>query len=154
MQPHWEFDRYTHQRDGALDTFYQGFHQNFNFQDGSNAEVGVNVNQENVLVPFAINSARGAHVPPGRYDFAEYFAFWNTDASATLSFNSRFSMGEFYGGYRRGYTFGPALRLNENLNAALNVQVQDITLPSAAFVSTLVTARVNYNFNRRTFLNA
>jgi hypothetical protein len=71
-----------------------------------------------------------------------------------VSFNNRYSQGEFYDGTRRAYTLGPSLRLNENFNAALNVQIQDIQLSTAEYVSTLVTGRVNYNFNTRMFVNA
>jgi hypothetical protein len=34
------------------------------------------------------------------------------------------------------------------------VQINDITLPAGDFVSTLVTGRVNYNFNTKMFVNA
>ena len=42
MQPHIELDLFLRQDDGTLETSYQGYHWNFNFQDGSNAEFGVN----------------------------------------------------------------------------------------------------------------
>ena len=37
MQPHIELDLFLRQDDGTLETSYQGYHWNFNFQDGSNA---------------------------------------------------------------------------------------------------------------------
>ena len=49
--------RFTRQDDGGLDTSYQGYHWNFNFQDGSNAEVGVNPQIEDIPEPFTINSS-------------------------------------------------------------------------------------------------
>ena len=55
---------------------------------------------------------------------------------------------------KRSYAIGPSLRANENLNASLNLQINDIDMPGGSFVSKLVTARMNYNFNTRVFLNA
>ena len=66
----------------------------------------------------------------------------------------RYSNGPFYGGYRRGYTFGPTVRASEHFNASVNLQINDIDLPTDSYVSTLVTTRLNYNFNTRLFLNA
>jgi len=44
--------------------------------------------------------------------------------------------------------------MNENLNAAVTVQINDIEVSTGSFVSTLVTGRVNYNFNTKMFVNA
>jgi hypothetical protein len=151
---HWQMDAFSRRHDGGLDSRVQDFHVPMNFQDGSNMETGVNTNLEIVRLPFTLNAARGVRVQPGRYEFNEYFIFWNTNPAARVSFSNRYSQGEFYDGYRRAYVVGPSLRLNENLNAALSVQIQDIELPAAEYVSTLVTGRVNYNFNTRMFVNA
>jgi hypothetical protein len=45
-------------------------------------------------------------------------------------------------------------RMNEHLNVALSDQINDIELPSGAFVTHLVTGRVNYYFNTKVFVNA
>jgi hypothetical protein len=153
MRPHWQIDSYARQEGDGLDSRYMDFHFFNNFQDGSSMEVGANSNVEVVRAPFTINSGRG-RIEPGRYEFYEYFAFWNTNAAARFSVNSRFSTGDFYDGHRNAYTFGPSVRLNENLNASVNLQVNDIELSSGSFVSTLVTGRVNYSFNTKMFLNA
>jgi hypothetical protein len=154
MGPHWEYEVFTRQRDNSLESNYQGYHWNFNFQDGSGAEVGVNQYTEDILAPFTINASRGVRVNPGRYDFAEYFGFWNTSSAKMVSVNSRYAIGPFYDGYRRAYTIGPSVRLNQHFNASLNIQVNDIDLPTGSFVSKLLTTRVNYNFNTKMFVNA
>ena len=154
MQPHYEFDVFTRQRDGGLETSYNGFHWNFNFQDGSNAEIGFNPMIEDVPEAFTISNATGTRVNPGRYEYTEHFAFWRTNEAALLSFNTRYAVGNFYDGYRRQLNFGPSMRLNEKFNASLNLQLNDISLPTGAFVSKLVTTRVNYNFNTKMFFNA
>jgi uncharacterized protein DUF5916/cellulose/xylan binding protein with CBM9 domain len=154
MQPHWEFDMFTRQHDGGLDSRFIGYHYNFNFEDGSNAEIGVNQYAEDVPVAFTINRATGTQVNTGRYDYPEYFGFWRTNESAVLSFNTRYAVGPFYDGYRRNVNFGPSIRLNENFNASVSLQLNDIELSTGAFVSKLVTTRVNYNFNTKMFFNA
>jgi hypothetical protein len=153
-RPHWQADTFTRQSGGGLESRYQDFHLPFAFQDGSNMEMGVNPNVEVVRSPFTINSSRGVRVNPGRYEFNEYFVFWNTNSAARVSFNNRYSIGEFYDGYRRAYTFGPSVRLNENFNASVNLAINDIELSTGSFVSKLLTTRVNYNFNTKMFVNA
>ena len=154
MQPHWEFDMFTRQHDGSLETRFIGYHWNFNFEDGSSAEVGLNQNAEDVLLPFTINRAMGTQVTEGRYDNPEYFGFWRTNESARVSMLTRYNIGPFYDGYRRSVTLGPSVRLNENFNASVNLQINDIELSTGAFVSKLLTTRVNYNFNTKMFVNA
>jgi hypothetical protein len=151
---HWQFDMFSRQDGTGLESRIQDFHVPMNFQDGSSMETGVNTNVEVVRVPFAINGARGVRVQPGRYEFDEYFIFWNTNAAKRISFQNRYSQGGFYDGTRRSYSWGPALRLNEQLNTSVVFQVQDVELSTDQYVSTLVTGRVNYNFNTRMFVNA
>ena len=152
--PHLEFDMFTRQSDGHLDSRYAGYHWNANFQDGSNAEIGYNTSREDIASPFTINNSRGVRVAPGLYDFGELFAFWNTNSAARVSFNNRVGTGRFYDGYRRSFTFGPSVRLNEQFNASFNLQVNDISISTGQFVSKLLTTRVNYNFSTKMFANA
>jgi hypothetical protein len=153
-RPHWEVDLFTRQSDGSLDSRYQGFHWNLNFQDGSNFEFGRNTSVEDLRAPFTINNARGINVQPGRYEFGEYFYFYNMSSARRVAVNTRASTGTFYDGTRRSYTVGPSVRLNENLNASVNLQINDVNLDVGDFVTKLVTARVNYNFNTKMFFNA
>ena len=153
-QPHYEFDVFTRQRDNRLETSYQGYHWNVNFQDGSTAEVGVNPQIEDIDTAFSLNSSRGIGIAPGRYEFAEYFAFYNSSNARTVSANAQYRTGAFYDGYRRNFSFGPQLRLNENLNMSVNLSLNDISVSTGSFVSKLVTTRLNYNFNTKMFFNA
>jgi len=125
-----------------------------NLQNSTFIEIGVNPNEEVIDEQFAINARRGIYVDPGRYEFKEYFGLVNTNAAAPFSMNLRYGNGEFYDGYRRNYTVGGTFRLNEHLNVALSDQINDIELPSGAFVTHLVTGRVNYYFNTKVFVNA
>jgi uncharacterized protein DUF5916/cellulose/xylan binding protein with CBM9 domain len=152
--PHWQIDRFS-RRDGAgLESSYQDFHIPFNFHDGAFLETGVNPNVEEIRQPFTINNARGIQVTPGHYKFNEWFVLWRTNNAARVSAEMRYSIGDFYDGYRRGYTIGPSFRVSEHLNASVNLQLNDIELTTGSFVSKLVSSRVNYNFNTKMFVNA
>ena len=153
-QPHLEFDVFTRQHDNHLETSYMGYHWNVNFQDGSTAEVGVNPQIEDIDESFSLSNSAGVSVNPGRYEFAEYFMFYNSSNARTFSVNTQYRTGRFYDGYRRNLSVGPSLRLNENLNMSVNLSLNDISVSTGAFVSKLVTTRVNYNFNTKMFFNA
>jgi hypothetical protein len=153
-RPGWEFDIFTRQSDGQLDSRYQRFHWNINFQDGTNIDAGRSTSVEEIQAPFTINSARGIKVQPGRYEFGEWTFFLNTNQARRISLNTRLSTGTFYDGYRHAYQMGPQVRINENFNASMNLQINDISLSTGDFVTKLVTTRVNYNFNTKMFLNA
>jgi Domain of unknown function (DUF5916)/Carbohydrate family 9 binding domain-like len=152
--PHW-FVTQSNRTDGnALDQRQQDFHLSINLSNGAGVEPGVNTNVEVIRTPFTLNSARGARILPGRYEYNEYFFYYRTNGASRLASNLRYSIGPFYGGYRRSYAFGPEFRPNAKLNATLTVQLNDISLPTVSYLSTLATTRVNYNFNTKVFLNA
>jgi hypothetical protein len=154
IRPHWEFEMYTRQDDGSLDQRFSGYHLPLEFSNGGFAEVGVNTYAEVIEVPFTLNGARRAVVSTGRHRFTEYFALFNGDPAAPITPALRYSFGTFYDGYKRSYSIGPSMRVNERLNASLNLQINDIDLPGVSYVSTLATARVNYSFSTSVFLNA
>jgi hypothetical protein len=93
-------------------------------------------------------------IAPGRYEYTEYFLTYRPNDSARASMGLRYSLGKFYGGYKRGYAWGPTFRPNEKFNASLTMQLNDISLPTGSYLSTLTTSRVNYNFNTKVFVNA
>jgi hypothetical protein len=151
--PHWQVENFS-RRDGGLESRYMDWHWPVTFHNSTFVEVGVNPNIEVIRESFPINSRRNIRVAPGRYEFNEYFLLANTNASAPVSFNTRYSIGDFYDGYRRGYSIGTTVRANQHFNVSGNVQFNDIELPQGAFTTTLITGRVNYFVNTKVFLNA
>ena len=151
--PHWQVENFT-RRGGGLESRYMDWHWPVTFHNSTFIEVGVNPNIEVIRTAFPINSRRNINVLPGRYEFNEYFLLANTNAAAPVSFNTRYSIGDFYNGYRRGYTVGSTVRANQHFNVSGNVQFNDIELPQGAFTTTLITGRVNYFLNTKVFLNA
>jgi hypothetical protein len=151
--PHWQVENFA-RRGGGLESRYMDWHWPVTFHNSTFIEVGVNPNIEVIRNAFPINSRRNISVLPGRYEFNEYFLLANTNASAPIAFNTRYSIGDFYDGYRRGYSVGSTVRANQHFNVSANVQYNDIELPQGAFTTTLITGRVNYFLNTKVFLNA
>ncbi len=151
--PHWQVENFT-RRGGGLESRYMDWHWPVTFHNSTFIEVGINPNIEVIRNAFPINSRRNISVLPGRYEFNEYFLLANTNSAAPVSFNTRYSIGDFYDGYRRGYSVGNTVRANQHFNVSANVQFNDIELPQGAFTTTLITGRVNYFLNTKVFLNA
>jgi hypothetical protein len=151
--PHWQLVNIT-RHSGGLDSRYFDYHWPFTLQNSTFIEVGINPNTEDVPAPFTINQRRRITIPPGRYDFNEWFVIANTDRGRRLSFTSRYSIGDFYDGYRRAYSAGATARVNARLNLSGTWTMNDITLPAGAYTTHLVAGRVNYSFSTRAFLNA
>jgi hypothetical protein len=152
--PHIQFENFTKHNGGALESRYMDWHWPVTLQNSTFIEVGVNPNVEVIDERFFINARRGIYVDPGRYDFKENFVLVNTNSAAPFSMNLRYGNGGFYDGYRRNYTVGGTLRMNEHFNVSLSDQINDIELSSGAFVTHLVTGRVNYYFSTKVFVNA
>ena len=151
--PRWQLTDVRRQ-DGTLDSRYVDYHLTFLLQEGSQFQAGVNPTVENLIAPFTINNRRAVRIQPGRYRFDEYFVLWNGDPSAALSPIARFSTGEFYDGEKRDYQAGVALRMTEHVNVASTWTRSDIDLPGGAFVTDLLTTRLNVSLSTRTFASA
>jgi hypothetical protein len=152
--PHLHFDQFERRDGTGTESRYFDWHVVLMMNDSGFFESGVNRNREGNVTPFTLNAARGVRVQPGTYDFNEYFALYRSNNSARFSYEARYSDGGLYDGHRRGYSFAPTLRVNEHFNASVGLQVNDIDLPNASYLSTLVATRLNYSANTRVFLNA
>ncbi len=152
--PHFQIENFTRRNGGGLESRYMDWHWPITLQNSTFIEVGTNPNAEVINQRFTINSRRNISVNPGRYDFKEHFILANTNSAAPFSMNVRFGTGDFYDGYKRSYSLGGTWRLNEHFNVSLSDSINDIDLESGAFVTNLVTARVNYYFNTKVFVNA
>ena len=152
--PHFQIENFTKRNGGGLESRYMDWHWPITLQNSTFVEFGTNPNVEVIDDRFAINSRRGIFVEPGRYEFKEHFLLANTNSSAPLSFNIRYGLGDFYDGYKRSYTVGGTYRMNQHLNVSLSDSINDIDLSTGSFVTNLVTARVNYYFSTKVFVNA
>jgi hypothetical protein len=154
LGPHWVLVQSDRADGSGLDLRQQDFHFSINFANGSFLEPGMNTNVEVIRTPFTLNGPRGVIIPDGRYEYTEYFLTYRPADSARASMGARYGIGPFYGGYKRTYAWGPTFRPNEKLNASVTMTLNDISLPTVSYLSTLTTSRINYNFNTKVFVNA
>jgi len=152
--PHFHFDQFDRRDGTGTESRYVDGHVVVSMNDSGFIEGGVNGNREGNVTPFTLNSSRGVKVQPGTYDFNEYFALYRSNNAARFSYEARASVGGLYDGTRRAYAFAPTLRVNEHFNASVSLQINDISLAQASYVSKLVATRLNYSLNTRVFLNA
>lgn len=152
--PHLHFDQFDRRDGSGIESRYFDWHIVLMMNDSGFFESGVNRNIEGSVVPFTLNSARGVTIAPGVYNFNEYFALYRSNNAARFSYEARYSNGGLYDGNRRGYAIAPVVRFNEHFNASVGLQVNDIELPVASYVSTFVATRLNYSINTRLFINA
>jgi len=150
MRPHWQVD-YVLDATSRIQTKYSDFHQQINFQNGAEIEMGRNPSYEYLAQPFKIS---GIAVTPRDYKFNEYFILGNTDLSRRLSANGRFSTGRFYSGYKHSYLGGAAFRFNYKLTTSVQYTRNNIRLAEGRVMQNLLAARVNYGFTTTMFLNA
>jgi hypothetical protein len=154
VSPHWVLNQFNRADGNALDMRQMDFHFPISFSSGASTELGLNTNIENIAAPFTLNAARGARIPVGSHEYTESFIYYRPNQGARLQPSVRLSVGRFYNGYRRSWAFGPEYHPNEKLNASLTLQFNDVSLPTVSYLQTLTTARLNYNFNTKMFLNA
>jgi hypothetical protein len=150
INPHVEFEYFADQSNVVVSK-YLNYHFAFELQNGGLFEWGLNTNVEQPQVDFPIYP--GVVIPPGYYDFNEWFAFLFTDTSRTLSANFRIATGDFYSGDKQSASAGAVLKLGEKFSAQADWSYNDITLVEGAFRTHLLTTRFAYNFSTRMFLN-
>ena len=150
INAHSEFDYFTDQG-GELVNRYFNIHIPFYLQSGGIFEIGRNETLDLTLEPFAIHPT--TIVSAGLYDFTEYFAFYYTDPSRTLSGNFRAGYGDFFSGTKRDWTVGGTVRLGASLNAQVIWSTNDVDLAEGSFITHLATSQFNYSFSNRMFLN-
>lgn len=151
--PHFEWHN-IQRSNGDLDARYIDYHAIFRFQDGSSTEPGINMNTEQLVVPFVLNQRRNIVLQPGRYDFDEFFVWYQPDPAARVGLTGRFAIGEFYSGTSQSYRAGATIRPSERLNIQTTLTHNRFRLPEGDFDTNLLTSRVNYSFSTRLFVNA
>jgi hypothetical protein len=123
------------------------------FANGSFFEFpGLNFIRE--ALPEAFEIAQGITLPPGVYDWLEWGMNYNTNLSAPLSVGGKATIGGFYSGHRRGITANFTARPNQQFQAQLRVNYDNVHLREGDFVRRLIGVRLAYAFTPRIFLQS
>ena len=146
------FDHFNNNSTGQLETRTQEATTGIQFENNGSINFGVNQTFDRLVRPFAIRT--NTAIPVGDYDYRRYTVSVNTGNNRRLGLTGNTSWGEFWNGDNRAYTTALDYRPNYHLNIDLNYSRNEVTLPTGAFTTGLVGARVQYGFSPRAFFNA
>jgi uncharacterized protein DUF5916/cellulose/xylan binding protein with CBM9 domain len=123
------------------------------FEAGGYVEVQWNPRFERIVVPFKVRPDQA--FAPGSYSWNEYAVELETNHSRKISGSALVTTGGFWTGSQQTIKAGVVVRPSYHLTLDLALQRNDITLPAPMhdFVTNLVTSRIGYAFNTRTFLD-
>jgi hypothetical protein len=152
LHPHTRYNIYTDQSNEKVS------HTNhvamaWFFERGGYVEVQWNPRFERIVAPFRIRPDQS--FAAGAYGWNEYAVELETDHSRKVSASALVTTGGFWTGTQQSVKLGVLYRPSYHLTFDTAIQRNDIDLPLPmhAFVTNLVTSRVNYAFNTRTFFD-
>ena len=152
LHPHTRWNIYTDQSNVKLT---HANHVGFGafLENGGYVEVAWNGRFERIDAPFKIRPDQ--RFAPGSYDWKEYYLEIETNHSRKVSGSALITVGGFWNGTQKTSKAGLIFRPSYHLTFDLALQRSDIALPFPMhdFVTNLVTTRIGYAFNTRTFLD-
>ena len=150
--PHTRYNIYTDQSNAKVS------HTNhvamaWFFERGGYMEVQWNPRFERIVVPFKVRTDQSFAI--GSYAWNEYALELETNHSRKVSGSALITTGGFWNGTQNTIKGGVIYRPSYQLTFDIALQRSDITLPQPMhdFVTNLVTSRIGYAFNTRTFLD-
>jgi hypothetical protein len=152
LHPHTRYNIYTDQSNRKV-THTNHVAMAWFFERGGFLELQWNPRFERITAPFRIR--RDQTFTPGSYGWNEFAMELETDHSRKVSGSALITGGGFWTGTQRSAKVGLLFRPSYHLTFDLAIQRNDISLPLPMhdFVTNLVTSRVGYAFNTRTFLD-
>ena len=118
----------------------------------SSDRLGVDVQRNYELIPYAFPLGGDVSIQPGHYDFQDYFVSYSMGAQRRVSGTVTFQRGGFYDGtitavgYRRG-----RVELTPQFSLEPGISINRIELPIGAATIPLITSRVTYTLTPRMF---
>jgi hypothetical protein len=136
--------------DGFQESGFLHVDNHLEWRSGWELHTGVNFTREGLRGPFEIYP--GIVVPPGTYDNAEGSLVGISNPAAPVSLQVNLTAGGFFDGSRVAVQPSLRARVGETLNAYLDWQRNDVSLPAGRFVTNLLKLRVSYSFTPRLYL--
>jgi uncharacterized protein DUF5916 len=152
FHPHTRFNVYTDQSNQEVSHTNHAAAAWF-FERGGYLELQWNPRFERILTPFKIRPDQA--FAPGAYSWNEYVLELETDHSRKISASALVTSGGFWTGTQQSMKVGVVYRPSYHLTLDTALQRNDIVLPVPMhpFVTNLMTSRIGYAFNTRTFLD-
>jgi hypothetical protein len=152
LHPHTRFNIYTDQSNVQVSHTNHVAWAAF-FERGGYVEVQWNPRFERIVTPFRIRPDQA--FPVGSYSWNEYALELETNHSRKISGSALITTGGFWNGTQTSAKVGVVVRPSYHLTFDAALQRNDIDLPAPMhpFTTNLVTSRIGYAFNTRTFLD-
>jgi uncharacterized protein DUF5916/cellulose/xylan binding protein with CBM9 domain len=152
LHPHTRYNIYTDQSNVKVSYTNHVAYTVF-FENGANVEFAWNPRFERIATPFRVRPDQAFAV--GSYGWNEYELLIESNHSAKASVSADLIAGGFWTGTQKVTKVGVTVRPSYHLSFDTALQRNDIDLPFPmhAFTTNLVTSRVGYAFNTRTFLD-
>ena len=152
LHPHTRFNIYTDQSNVEVSHTNHVAMAAF-FERGGYIELQWNPRYERITAPFDIRPDQA--FLPGEYSWNEYAVELETDHSRKISGSALITAGGFWNGTQKSSKVGVVVRPTYHLTLDAALQRNDIWLPFPMhpFTTNLVTSRIGYAFNTRTFLD-
>jgi len=152
LHPHTRYNIYTDQSNTKVSHTNHVAYAWF-FESGGYLELQWNPRFERIVTPFKVRPDQ--LFTPGSYGWNEYAIELETNHSRKLSGSALITLGGFWTGTQKSTKVGVVFRPSYHLSFDTALQRNDISLPLPMhdFVTNLVTSRVGYAFNTRTFLD-
>jgi hypothetical protein len=153
LHPHTRYNIYTDQSNQKISHTNHVAYAWF-FESGGYLELQWNPRFERIITPFRIR--RDQSFAPGSYGWNEYVLELETNHSRKISGSALVTTGGFWNGTQQSIKAGVTVRPSYHLTFDTAIQRNDIDLPfpMRPFTTNLVTSRIGYAFNTRTFLDA
>lgn len=159
LRPHLTYNMF-YSLDGFKESENIHMDSHVEWQNGSRFSPAVNVTLEAFREPFEVFP--GVVIPPGSYRNAEIAWRFNSDLSAPFSVDAGIDAGGLYSGNIRTYSLGLNWRAGSQFLTALRYTRNDAQFPiegphrefGGSFKTNLVTARINYSFTPRIFVQS
>jgi hypothetical protein len=139
---------------GFQETGFLHVDSHWEWKNGYEVHTGINFTREGITDAAGFKIYPGVVVPKGTYDHREAQIVMNTNQGARLSFQSRFTIGGFFGGDRISSSGTLKFRAGERFNTELTLNRNDVDLPAGSFVTNVVRTRVSYSFTPRIFVQS
>ena len=152
LHPHTRYNIYTDQSN-RLVSYTNHVAYAWFFESGGYLELQWNPRFERIFVPFQIRPDQ--RFAPGGYGWNEYAIEFESNHSRKVSASALVTLGGFWTGTQKSTKVGMIFRPTYHLTFDTALQRNDIDLPFPMhpFVTNLVTSRIGYAFNTRTFLD-
>jgi len=152
LHPHTRWNIYTDHSNVAV-THNNHIGIGAFLENGGYVEGAWNGRLERIDTPFRIRPDQ--RFEPGRYGWDEYYFELETNHSRKMSGSAKIQKGGFWTGTQRTTMAALLVRPSYHVSVDLLLQRNEIELPLPMhdFTTTLVSSRIGYAFNTRTFLD-